>query len=120
MIFQGDVYLDPGDKPKVKWYAPKLANNYLISLVGHRITVTIEPFAERATQEHYAYYWSRILPQIADALGYEKHEVKEVHKALKEKLGEESISGKSKVFLAEWTARVIRYAAIELDIVVEE
>lgn len=75
--FHGDVtddgrlVLDAGEK-----FA---RSNYLRSLAGRRVSVTVKVDRNKRSAEQNAWLWGVALPTLAKSFGYDKHEHEQLH-----------------------------------------
>lgn len=88
--------------PNAKGEIPKLANEAirreLLSLSGKRITISIDKYKKKRSNEQNAYYFGVIIKMISDHTGYT---IEEVHELLKE-----SFLGTKEVKIGDKTTKV--------------
>jgi hypothetical protein len=111
---------------KALWYDPRRVAEFIRTLEGSRVTINIEPWQERHSDNQQRFYRGVVLPTISEHTGYEPSEVHAILGGLflmVEKNGRnfvQSTSTLSKEAFSGFLDQVIRWAAIELQCVIED
>jgi hypothetical protein len=106
--------------------APKVFKAYVARFIGEEVEVEVRKRRSKRSTEQNAYYWSVIIPPLAEHCGY-SHD--EMHEALKAKfLGQEDMSRGllrigsttklSTTEFADYVERITVWAAGELGVVI--
>ena len=111
---------------KALWYDPRRVAEFIRTLEGQRVAIEIEPFKARHTDAQRRFYRGPVLNAIAEATGYSTEEAHEIFRFMflkTEKDGREfarSTATLSKEDFSEYLDKVIRFAATELQCVIED
>jgi hypothetical protein len=77
-VWTGEMELDGS----VKWDDPSGVVKYRKSLAGERVQVVIRRQSSQRSLDQNAWIWGVAYPEIAEALGYDSHEINDLHYAL--------------------------------------
>lgn len=127
------VYVFPGrfdDRAEFKPADPEKFRTARLKLAGKRAEVVFRKPKSKRSLEQNKWHWGIAVPMIADSLGYDRHEYKEVHYALVAKCFGTKFDPKLKIEIpnkrsSELTTREfaelmeweVRYAAQEWGVV---
>ena len=121
MRFQAEI-----KNGKTVWYAPDRVIQFIAGLEGCRISVEIEKWSPRRSDQANRFYWGVVLPAMSETTGFEIPECHEIGKhlfLLVEKNGRtfaRSTATLSKPEFSEYLDKFIRWLAMELGVVISD